>query len=69
MPEGSSGTGQNVTVTPNAIIVSRGEGSLSVLNVSRRISSFRQTDKALFELDYEGTRCIVKCWGPRHDRA
>ncbi|CAG8902924.1 unnamed protein product [Penicillium egyptiacum] len=67
--EGSLVTGLNVSVTPNTIILSHQGGALSILNVSRRISPPSQTDKALFEIEHQGTRHIVKCWSPRHDRA
>ncbi|KUM66252.1 hypothetical protein ACN42_g862 [Penicillium freii] len=67
--EGSLVTGLNVNVTPNTIILGHQGGALSFLNVSRGISPPSQTDKALFEIEYQGTHQIVKCWSPRHDRA
>lgn len=67
--EGSLVTGLNANVTPNTIILNHQGGALSILNVSRRISPPSQTDKALFEIEHQGTRHIVKCWSPRHNRA
>lgn len=62
-------TGLTGHVTPNSIILGDQGGTLTILNVSRMISPPGQTDKAIFEIDQQGTRYIAKCWGPRHDRA
>ncbi|KAI1838429.1 hypothetical protein DTO006G1_3690 [Penicillium roqueforti] len=67
--EGSLVTGLNGNVTPNTIILGHQGRAISILNVSRRISPPSHTDKALFEIEHQGTRHIVKCWSPRQDRA
>ncbi|KAJ5675023.1 uncharacterized protein N7477_004957 [Penicillium maclennaniae] len=67
--EGSLVTGMTGNITPNSIILSGQGGALTVLNISRIISGPRQTDKAIFEIDQQGTRYIAKCWGPIHEGA
>lgn len=67
--EGSLVTGLTGNVTPNSIILSDQGGALTILNVSRMISHPGQTDKAIFEINQQGTRYIAKCWGPRYERA
>ncbi|OOQ81584.1 hypothetical protein PEBR_42356 [Penicillium brasilianum] len=65
--EGSLVAGLN-GITPHSIILGDQQGSLTVLNVTRKLSPPSQSDKAIFEINQEGTRYIVKCWGPQHER-
>lgn len=61
-------TGLTGNITPNSIILSDPRGALAILNVSRMISRPSETDKAIFEIDLQGTRYIVKCWGPKLEK-
>ncbi|KAH2643829.1 hypothetical protein KXV79_004719 [Aspergillus fumigatus] len=61
-------TGLTGNITPNSIILSDPRGALAILNVSRMISRPSETDKAIFEIDQQGTRYIVKCWGPKLEK-
>lgn len=60
-------TGVTENVGPNSIILSDQRGALTIVNVSRMISSHRHKNRAIFEIDQQGTRYIAKCWGPEQE--
>lgn len=66
--QGSLVTGVTENVGPNSIILSDQREALTIVNVSRMISSPRHKNKAIFEINQQGTRYIAKCWGPGHER-
>lgn len=52
-------------VTQQTIICGDGVKSTTAVEVVGEISGFADPDKAVYEVIYNATKCIAKCWSPK----